>query len=307
MAAEHISAVRVTGNPAALMATAVTFREHVRRALREPLLQFFLVGLLLFVLSEHHRRDVDLYRIVVTPQRVRQLSAGYRAEFGTAPDARELAQLVDRDIDQEVLYREGVQRKLDQDDEIVRRRIVQKMQFLVRDIAVPNEPTDAQLAAYYRNHSAHYEVPASISFSHIFFSEDGGEAEPARRRAEAVLLQIPASTARAPGRGDSFPDLYDYADIGSDQARRVFGDSEIVDRLFNVPSGNWAGPFRSNYGWHLVRVYSKTPSRVPDFAEVRSRVRDDLILEQQARSSQQNFDALKARFTVVREDHGTTP
>jgi peptidyl-prolyl cis-trans isomerase C len=305
MAVEHISAVRAsdTSNTAAILAARV--RERAGRCLSEPLLQFFIVGLLLFAWSEHHRRDIDLYRIVVTAERVRQLSAGYRAEFGAEPGSRELSQLVEHDIDQEVLYREGIERKLDQDDEIVRRRIAQKMQFLVQDIAVPREPTAVQVAAYYREHSARYAMPATASFTHIFFSDGSGGSEAARRRAEAVLLQIPVSAGRAPERGDAFPDLYDYSDLGSEQARRVFGDSEIISRIFDAPSGSWAGPFRSDYGWHLVRVYSRTPSRLPAFAEVQSRVRDDLIVEQQESTSRHNFEALKARFTVVREARGT--
>jgi hypothetical protein len=94
--------------------------------IRESLLHFLAIGLLLLVLAEYHKAQVNLYRIVVTPARVRQLTDGYRAEYGGAPNPRALATLIDADIDEEVLYREGIVRKLDRDDGIVRRGIVQK-------------------------------------------------------------------------------------------------------------------------------------------------------------------------------------
>jgi hypothetical protein len=278
-----------------------------RRILREPLVHFLAAGLVLFVASEHHRAQTDTYRIVVTPQRVAELSAAYRAEFGAAPGPRTLAGLVDHYVDEEVLYREGLARKLDQDDEIVRRRIVQKMQFLQQDLAAPAEPGEAELAAWYQGHRALYVAPATVSFSHIYFSDVVGGSDAARRRALAALASLPDSEVRAPGRGDSFPDLYDYASFGPEQARRLFGDSEMSRRLFEAPAGRWTGPLRSGYGWHLVRVQTIEPARQLSFAEARDQVRADLLASRQDRANGQAFAKLKSRFTVVRQDQGARP
>ena len=43
--------------------------------------------------------------------------------------------LIQSDIDNEVLYREGMRLQLGQDDEVVRRRIIQKMQFLGQNLS----------------------------------------------------------------------------------------------------------------------------------------------------------------------------
>lgn len=282
-------------------------RTFWRRMAREPLIHFFAVGLVLFVLAEHHRIQSDTYRIVVTPERVRQLAAGYRAEYGADPTPQALEQLVGHDLDLEVLYREGLARKLDRDDEIVRRRVVQKMQFLQQDLAPPAEPGEASLQAYYQAHRAQYATPASVSFSHIYVSDEHGGAEAGRRRAQAILDGLPAALARAPERGDSFPDLYDYSGFGPDQARRLFGDSELSRRLFAAPPGRWAGPFRSAYGWHLVRVQSQAPARALPFAEARERVRADLIASDQAAANRRGFESLKSRFIIVRDDRASRP
>jgi peptidyl-prolyl cis-trans isomerase C len=273
-----------------------------RRLLREPLVHFFAAGLLLFVAFEQHKAGADLYRIEITPERVRQLVAGYRAEFGVEPSPARLNQVIDRYVDDEVLYREGLSRKLDRDDEIVRRRVVQKMQFLQQDLAAPAEPTEAEVAAYYAAHRAQYAAPATVSFSHIYFADGAAGAEAARRRAEAVLAGLPAAVQRAPDRGDSFPDLYDYSGFGQEAARRLFGESQLSGSLFTAPAGRWSGPFRSSYGWHLVRVQSAEPARPLPFEAVRGRVRDALIADRQASANQASFHALRARFSVVRDD-----
>lgn len=273
-----------------------------RRLLREPLAHFLAAGLVLFAAAEHHRRATDVYRIVVTPAEVGHLVQGYRLEFGTEPDPARVSQLIDKYVDEEVLYREGRMMKLDQDDEIVRRRIVQKMQFLQQDLAAPAGLVDAELVAYYQAHRGRYASPRRVSFSHIFFSDVAGGPEVARVRAAKVLPSLDASIVRAPDRGDAFPDLYDYAAFAPEQAARLFGESELSRALFTAPAGRWAGPFRSGYGWHLVRVGSVEPAGVAPFAAVRERVRADLLAEREAAANRKSFAALKARFTVVRPD-----
>jgi hypothetical protein len=271
------------------------------RLLREPLAHFFAAGLLLFVAYEHHRASTDLYRIDITPQRTAQLVAGYRAEFGGEPSSMRLNELIERYVDDEVLYREGLARKLDRDDEIVRRRVVQKMQFLQQDLAAPAEPTEAELSAAYRTHRADYATPATVSFSHIYFADGAGGPEAAQRRARSALAGLSDATARAPERGDSFPDLYDYSGFSPDAARRLFGDSALSRQLFTLAPGRWTGPLRSSYGWHLVRVQSIEPSRIPPFEAVRPRIRDALIASRQAAANRDSFERLRARFTVVRD------
>ena len=93
MTAESVRAVAVDDAPRAGAAVSGGLRGGVRRLAREPLLHFFAVGLVLFAAAERHRAQTDVYRIVVTPERVRQLVDAYRAEFGTAPGPKTLAGL----------------------------------------------------------------------------------------------------------------------------------------------------------------------------------------------------------------------
>jgi len=271
-----------------------------RQWLREPLLHFVLIGAALFVGGDLYRQHTSTYRIEMTPQRVAQLAKRYELQFGITPSPDTLWLLIDEDIHDEILFREGLHLKLDQDDEIVRRRIVQKTKFLLQDTHAPQEPTREDLERYYQRHRAHYIIPQRASFSHIYFSGDGGD-QAARAHANAVLTKLTRQTKRAPQLGDAFPDLYDFAAYEPEQIARLFGHTELAQAVMSAPIGRWSGPFRSAYGWHLLYVEMREPSRQPSLDEVREQVRTDYLLDAQTRANAAAFDEVARKFTVVRE------
>jgi len=274
----------------------------LRGLLAEPLVHFMLAGAALICAERIHESLASGNRIQVTAAHVRQLARQYALQFGSHPDAQTLEALIRRDIDEEILYRQGLALKLDQDDEIVRRRIVQKMQFLMQDLSVPTEPTPAQLQAYYRAHQDRYATPARVSFSHIYFSPDRDGEAAARARAQAVVAMLPERTTRAPERGDPFPDLYDFSAYDAEQIQRLFGRTPFASAVLLVAPGRWAGPFRSGYGWHLIYVDSRESPSLPPLSAVREAVRRDYLEEAQAQANGAAFDQLARRFKVVRED-----
>jgi hypothetical protein len=275
------------------------------RLVREPLLHFFVIGVLIFVAAQAWRGAHDTRRIVVTPERAAELATKYRLQFGAAPTPAQLEGLVEAYIQEEALYREGKAMGLDRDDEIVRRRISQKVEFLQQDRGLPASPSDADLARYFDAHAASYATPVRTTFSHLYFSTDAVGEGPARARAVHALAELKAG---APDVGaDPFPDLNAYSNLAESEAVRLFGDSELAHRLAAAPVGQWSGPYRSGYGWHLVRVDARTSAARPALADVRDQVREDYLHAAQAKANVQALARLKARYTVVRRDLGTRP
>jgi len=279
---------------------AGTMGAITRRVLREPLVHFLIAGALLFAAGQFYQSQTSAYRIVLTNQHVAQLANNYALQFGTQPDQHTLDLLIRSDIHDEILYRQGLLLKLDQDDQIVRRRVVQKMQFLLQDLHPPAEPTVAQLQAYYDAHSAKYTMPPRATFSHIYFSLD--KSGDAQARARAVLATLSDKTTRAPDRGDPFPDLYDFSSYEPEQVYRLFGHTPFADAVFATATGHWAGPFRSGYGWHLIYVDARQAASRPPLSAVRDQVRTDYLQAAQDKANADAFDRLAQRFTVVHDD-----
>jgi hypothetical protein len=281
--------------------SARTWRRRVMALVREPLLHFFVVGLLLFIAAQAWRSSHDARRIVITPERVADLATKYRMQFGAPPSRPQLDDLVAGYVDEEVLYRQGVAQGLDRDDEIVRRRVAQKTQFLQQDVPPP-EPSAAQLKAFFTAHAADYGQPPRYSFTHIYLSPQVGGDEAARARALTALARLQAGAVPAAVAADTFPDLNSYSAMSATETARIFGDSQLVASLHAAPVGRWYGPVRSAYGWHLVRVEAVIPAKSPDFAEVKEKVRADYFDDAHARANARAMAAARASYTVVRAD-----
>jgi hypothetical protein len=272
-----------------------------RKLKREPLLHFLLAGLVLFGLAEHHRRASDQFRIVITPQRVAQLQNAYAAEFGAPPAPAMLPRLIDDYVQSEVLFREAKARGFDKDDEIVRRRLIQKVTFLEQDMGAVAEPSEAELRGWYVKSAARYAGSRTVNFSHVFFATTGDTEAAVRRRVGAAMAALSPATVRAPELGDSFPDQFDFSGFGPAEARRIFGDSELSTALFKAPVGRWSGPYRSAFGWHLVRVSASEPGGAKPFEQVRDAAKSDYLTAAREAENARQTAALRARYTVVRQ------
>lgn len=275
------------------------------RIIKEPLSHFLLIGLLLFGLFAVVNRDAagPGNRIEISRADIEQLQALFQRQWQRPPSPQELQALVDGRVREEVLYREAVALGLDRDDTIVRRRLAQKVEFLVADSAVPTEPDEATLKQYYEKNQERYREPARLSFVHVYFRPDK-RGERAVPDAEAALKRLTHSKrplARAPEEGDRFMLASEYADRGLDEITREFGQ-EFADALGKLPSGQWQGPVTSGYGLHLVYVRARVESRVPALAQVRERVVNDWLIDQRREANERVFERLRARYQVIIAD-----
>jgi peptidyl-prolyl cis-trans isomerase C len=270
------------------------------RLLREPLVHFLLLGGAIVAVLHFQQRAQQRHEIRIDAGVQRQLVVGYTQQFGAAPDAATLRRLIDQRVREEIMVREALALGLDRDDEIIRRRLQQKYEFLQQDLAAIAEPTEQQLQDFYLQHRAAYVLPMRVSFTHIYFAPEAGD-EAAQRRARRVLQLLAArpGTARAPELGDRFPELYDYASLSAVELERLFGPSPLAVALPLAPERQWSGPYRSGFGWHLVYVTGREAARQPPLAEVRKRVQSDFLGEARERANAATFAQIAARYHVI--------
>jgi hypothetical protein len=273
---------------------------------RDPLLHFLVFGGLLFLAAWTWQRLHDPHRIVLDRFTLDRIAVEYRQRFGAPPQPDALRAALAGYVEDEVLYREGVAQGVDRDDEIVRRRIIQKMRFLEEDGSAIPAPSDAVLRAFYAANRARYVAPEQVSFHHLYFSTDGGDAL-AYRRAEAVRAAIARDEPGAADRGDPFPDRSVFTDLSREGVERVFGESPFTDAVLKLPAGVWSAPLRSGMGWHLVHVDRKTIPAAQPFDAVRAQVAADWSDAQQAERNDQKLKTLAARYTIVMPDGRVVP
>lgn len=262
-----------------------------------PLAVFLLLGLGVFVL-DRWRDDggAAALTIEVTPEQLAGIQARWAAQWDRPPTDEELAGLVDDAVKEEVLYREAIRLGLDRDDTIVRRRLAQKMTFMLEDGAAVAPPTDAEVEAFHAAHSERYAEPRRTTFVHLFLSDDrrGDAAGDARQLLGELERGDPERWRQL---GDPFMLLREYADRTDQEIAELFG-GEFAASLADVGLRSWHGPIRSAYGTHVVRVVARTETRTPSLEEVRARVVEDLVAERRRGQNDTVFEELRARYDV---------
>jgi hypothetical protein len=269
------------------------------KLLREPLLHFLVAGGLLFAAYAWlHRGGAEgtaPTAVRITPAEVAWLQETWTRQWKREPTREELRGLVTDFLKEELLAREARAMHLDEDDTIVRRRLAQKVAFLVEDTARLAEPTVQDLERFYRAHPEHFTNEARVSFTHIYFSRE--KRADAETDAKAALVEL-AHGADPATLGDRLlvdAEMRDAderaitAQLGPDFARAVLA----------LPPGAWSGPIQSGYGLHLVWVTEQTPARQRAFADVKAQVLERWRDEQQRESSARYFASLLKKYGVT--------
>lgn len=272
-------------------------RWAMRDLAREPLLHFVVLGAALFALDRWVAGQGD----EAEPERAIVIDADVRAELadrwlhahGERPSEAELERLVERWVDEEVLYREALARGLDRDDPQVRARLASSMAYLLDAQAVIEEPSEEELRAHFEAHAERWAEEARLDFTHVFVPREDPRAE---ARAAELLAAIEAG-ASPNGLGETFPGGRRYRGRRLEQLGESFGP-EFVQGLEAQPEGVWALR-RSRYGVHLVRVDARSAARAADFARAREDVRHDLREARAEEARARELARLRARWDVV--------
>lgn len=267
----------------------------LRRLLREPLLHFFALGALIFLVFGWFNRD-ELRapdEVVVDQAQVDGLTMQFQRLWQRPPTAEETRGLVDRWVREEILYREGLALGLDQNDTVVRRRIAQKMDFIAGG-ATPPVPTDAELSAWLEAHRSTYRIEATYTLRQAYFdAARHGEGLP--RRLEGMARSLGDSAAAPEGDVTALPLTLSAASAGD--VARTFG-KEFSEALAGLPAGRWQGPIASSYGLHLVRIDELTPAHDPGLDEVRAAVVRDWSAAKSDELNEEFYESVRARYTV---------
>ena len=298
------------------------------RIARARLLHFAVLGGLAFAVTPRERAPAP------SPERhievTSEVAATIRAREGLDPARALPPEAVERWIEEEILFREGLRADLHWNpaalaraeqmaaflgeepaheetgapgwgDPVLRAQIVGRMRILLERDADRLAPSQAELEQHLAANAQEYALPAGARFSHVFFDEalrGGRLAGDARRTLAALRAAGGGARALARESGDPFP-------IGDTELTRSEGEiertlgPEIARAVAGAPLGRWIGPLRSPYGLHLVLVHERTPARTPALGEVRDAVE---LAWREARADEiaaRKLEDLRARYDVA--------
>ena len=141
--------------------------------LKDPLLHFSALGaalFALFLLTNERAPDDDT--VVISQARQAQLAAAFGRVWRRPPSDEELKGLIDEWLREELANREAVAMGLARDDLIIRRRLRQKYEAFMDQVASAVEPTETELRVWYDDHADDYRTSMRVTFTQVFFSTD---------------------------------------------------------------------------------------------------------------------------------------
>lgn len=255
---------------------------------REPLVHFVALGFVLYLALTWGGNPPDPSSRVISVDTAERekIAESWTLTMGRSPTDAELDQAVDAYVREEVLYREALRLGLDEEDAIVRRRLVSKMDLSASLAAETVEPTDEILRIYLKENRSKYaeraKADAAMTFDQAFFRSE--------ERARATL-------GKGSPKADptSLPPLVEAKPMREVEAR--FGQEFAAGIAQLEPSTDWQGPIRSGIGWHLVRL-SKRDVQPPEFDALRSALANDWRSDQIAARKARAYDVLADAYRI---------
>lgn len=202
------------------------------------------------------------------------------------------------DQSDKVLYRQAIRMRLHLGDEVIKRRLIQRMQQRLLAANRPLPPNEAAVLRAFNDRQADLRKPALYSIQHIYFPRDRREDGLAF---ESLVDWTTLDANQALQYGFPFLSGYRFVDLTLAQLARQFG-TQFVEQLRadSMTQHAWTGPLESAFGTHYVWLDNFQPERDATLSEVRQSLINDL-------QKQANIAALKTAIEQLRTSYEMVP
>lgn len=289
-----------------------------RSLLKDPLTHFLAAGVLVFAAAsalappEPGEARIEVTRaelLAFIQYRSKAFEPAAAAALLDAMSPVEKRRLVEDYVEEEVLHREAKALGLEDNDYVIRQRLVQKLRFIIEAAAESGAPSDEEVRTFFESERARYRVQPSVTFAHVFFSAE--RADPAGD-ASALITRLNREGApfeSATRYGDRFPFHTNYVERTWDYVASQFGDEAAADIFTESgPFGVWRGPVLSPYGAHAIYVKAVEPGRDPALEEIREKVVEDTARARREVAQRRVIAETIAQYKVViADDVGVAP
>lgn len=278
----------------------------LKRFFKEPLVQFALVGGCIYGATflaggkEEEPETVVEERVHVDAAQIEGMVDQWEKRWQRLPTKEELDGLIQKHVRDEMLYRQASAMGLDRNDPVTRMRTVQKLEFLLNNIADAKQPTDPQLQKYFKEHEADYRTPDTITFYQAFFNPDRRK-EATIEEAEAALAELRSSGAPDPATaeiGDQSMMKNQFIKVDQRAVARAMG-SGFAESVMKLEPAAWHGPVLSGFGVHLVYVFEREEGSVLPFDQVKAEVISEWQTEQREEVSSSFLEELRKQYEIV--------
>lgn len=184
---------------------------------------------------------------------------------------------------------------LEFDPEFKKQLAIMKEELLTKfaiNRAIENvKVTDDEAKKFYDENPDRFNAGQTVTASHILV--DSGE------KAAEIRADIEAGKVTFEEAAKSFsscPSKENGGELGT------FGRGQMVkefeDAAFNMNEGELSSPVQTQFGWHLIKVVSKSEATVLSYDEVSEQLKEQLLADKQQKAYVSKINQLKILFPV---------
>ena len=274
----------------------------VKTLLREPLVLFILIGSVLYLLQALaiNNKPSASRQIIITSEQLKQLESGFSNTWLRLPTEIEMEGLIADQIRNEVFYREALAMGLEENDQVIRNRLRQKLELLMDNMASVNVPSEKMLEAFLQENADDFKKDYQVSFIQVFVNPEL-HSDP-QLVAENLLDQL-RDGASAEDLGDRTLMGYAFPEYSQTDVARRFG-TDFARQIMLVKSNDWSGPLNSGIGLHLIRIDHFEEGTLPELSEIRSSVEREWMARQKSELKAAAYEKLLEGYDVQIEEKG---
>lgn len=254
---------------------------------REPLLHFLLLGVAIFALDRLLVDRADDPNVILVDASVDEETRKlFRNERKRDPETAERGALRRAWLDNEVLYRHGLELGLDRGDNMIRDRVIFKALSVIETGLKLPPIDDAGLKAWFEARRARYDEPPRFDFQEAVLPTDTPE----------TALNALAASLNSGAPGDARATLNAFKARPYPTIVQSYGET-FAQALQAALPGEWR-VIQAKERPRLVRLDTMTPATQADFAVLRNTIMQDWVDATMAQMRTDAVRALEKKYTV---------
>lgn len=230
------------------------------------------------------KSDVDLLLNSLNPQ----TAAQFKSEDGMKSLVAEL-------VNQELIYLDAIDKGLDKQEEFLqeveRAKVNILKQFALNNLLNDLVVTDSDVVNYYIENKELFAEPQSVKASHILVESFEKATEIAHKIKNNRLFFEEAAK-----KYSSCPSKEQGGDLG--YFSRGMMVPEFEEAAFAMESGQVSDPVKSQFGYHIIKLYDKKESSIKSVDEVRDQIANQLMAQKQQELYLHKISELKGKYPV---------
>lgn len=273
----------------------------MQKLYQEPLLHFLILGILLFYISSYGMKPInsDNKTIIIDKAIHSELVNSFERQHHKKPNKKELNNILENYIENEILYREALFIDLDKDEPLIKEILIDKFKYISNDSINMENLSSEVLHKYYIKNLKEFknDFYKKISFKHVYFNPKYHKNTLSQAKLFLESIRNNKDTKDSNIESDIFYAGSQFENYSENKLNTVFSHS-FIKQLWDIPLHKWSEPIKSGFGTHIVFVKERI-IRKKTFHELKNKIKNLYILDKNHFSYKNFYNKIRTKYTII--------